>query len=1136
MSWGRGPKAKRDRALRFIRGVTSRYERSQDPTELLSGKSAGRVRDAMVDVLRSDFALPVWTSEVDVELAKAIAKYYWCRYEAGADEIDRSMALEYDGLADRGELTWEAFDPMLNREPPPETYAEDVGASEAPDDGVARDDGWAVDVTAAELVEEFLPYAAEHGPDAAAANLMPRLYLHRSLDEADDLAGTVAALFMHEPRARRLGLDVAEALFSEIAAISPDPAARSQMAANIGVVLRTRFERFGVPADIDGAIEAGRTAQVLAGVHPELDAEASYVLGRALLVRGVQQSSAEDLAESVTAFFQATQRAAPNNPRRWMYLEGRAVALRDLALATGDLPRLDEAIEFAQIAIRFAPPDQQPGPRVNLSAALISRLDRTGRLADLDDAYDAAEQAVRAGESPSRMQQLARVLLRRYEWRNGAEDLDSAIRLYSGALDLLYVDSARHREGARDLGLAHQRRFARYGERSDLYNAIYYGAMAAEPNTDSGRDRLERLANYGLELGQSLKQADDQQLAAEAIAVARRGLDAVDTGHPDRVVYLHNYVTAYLRAQPDGRTGGAELDRVISAAEESVGALSQDHSSRPRSLNLLATSLVARYDVSLDPADLADAELACRESLDTASDDDPQLHLYVIGLANVRVREFRAHGDHEVARTVIGLARDVVADSAVPTSLRAQISKLWGEVAAELGDWSTALEGFSLAVGLLPELVWRGLEHRERRRLLAELAGLPSQAAATALTQGRPELAIELLETGRGVLLMSPGAEADPELAELHEQLNGLTDRREYWAGSRRRELARRWDELTARLRATGGSQYKELRDAAVGGPVVVVNVSRYRCDALIVTGAGLTVVPLPAIDLPDVVRHAEEFDRAVSEPGRLRSRVVVRQTCDWLWETIASPVLSVLEPTSATRVWWCSTGPMMALPLHAAGEVPDRVISSYTPTLTALIAARGRADQEWRSALIVAMPETPGLSALPHAKRESEVAASRLPVPQVLSGPDATWQDVVAAMSQADVVHFACHGRQDADVPSDGRLILADDPLTVVELIRIGVVPKFAFLSACETARGDVGVPDESLHLAGALFLAGCPQVIGTVWPVSDARSVDLVAEVYDALPADGAASALHAAVATVRRRFPDDPMRWASHVHFGP
>ncbi|WP_344839487.1 CHAT domain-containing protein [Kribbella ginsengisoli] len=1125
---GRRSRSGRDRSLRFIRGVISRYERSQDPGELLSEEVDGRVQDAMGDVLRSDFALPVWTSGVDVELAKAIAEYYWCRYEAGADDVDRGIALEFDGLASRGELTWEAYDPMLNREPPPETHNEDAGAE--------RDARWAVDATAAELVEELLPFAAEHGPDAAAANLVPRLYLHRSLEEADELAGTVAAMFMEEPRARRLGLDVAEALFSEIAAIKPDPADRSQMAANIAVVLRTRFERFGVPADIDAAIEAGRTAQVLADPYPALEAEASYVLGRALLARGVQQSSAHDLAESVAAFFQATQRAAPNNERRWMYLEGRAVALRDLALATGDLTRLDEAVEIAHIAIRFAPPDQQPGPRVNLSAALISRLDRTGSVADLDDAYDAAEQAVRAGQSPSRMQQLARVLLRRYEWRNNAEDLDSAILLYRGALDLLYEDSARHREGARDLGLAHQRRFARFGERSDLYNAIYYGAMAADPNTDSGRDRIERLADYGLELGQSLKDADDQQLAAEAIAVARRGLDAVDTGHPDRVVYLHNYVTAYLRAQPSPGTGQAELDRVISAAEESVSALSRDHSGRPRSLSLLATSLLARYDVSLDPADLAEAERACRESLDTAAADDPQLHRYVIGLAGVRVREFRTNGDHEAARAAIGHSRDVVADSAVPTFLRAQIAKLWGELAADLGDWSTALEGFSAAVGLLPELVWRGLEHRERRRLLAELAGLPSQAAAAALNQGRPELAIELLETGRGVLLMSPGAEADPELAELHDQLNGLTDRREYWAGPRRRELARRWDELTARLRAAGGSRYGEIRDVAVDGPVVVVNVSRYRCDALIVTDTGLTVVPLPAIDLPEVTRHAEDFDCAIREPGRLRSRVVVLQTCDWLWETIAGPVLAALEPTRVGRLWWCLTGPMMALPLHAAGEVPDRVISSYTPTLTALVAARGRLVREWRSALIVAMPETPGLSALPHAERESEVAAGRLPAPRVLSGPDATWREVVAAMEQADVVHFACHGRQDADVPSDGRLILADDPLTVVELIRIGVVPRFAFLSACETARGDVGVPDESLHLAGALFLAGCPQVIGTVWPVSDARSVDLVAEVYDAVPAVGPASALHAAVATVRRRFPDDPMRWASHVHFGP
>ena len=67
-----------------------------------------------------------------------------------------------------------------------------------------------------------------------------------------------------------------------------------------------------------------------------------------------------------------------------------------------------------------------------------------------------------------------------------------------------------------------------------------------------------------------------------------------------------------------------------------------------------------------------------------------------------------------------------------------------------------------------------------------------------------------------------------------------------------------------------------------------------------------------------------------------------------WLWDVVAAPVLEYLgytaplDPdTGGRRVWWIPTGPLSALPVHAAGHhlagtdtVLDRVVSSYTPTV----------------------------------------------------------------------------------------------------------------------------------------------------------------------------------------------------------
>ncbi|KAG2757240.1 hypothetical protein P692DRAFT_201698551, partial [Suillus brevipes Sb2] len=77
-----------------------------------------------------------------------------------------------------------------------------------------------------------------------------------------------------------------------------------------------------------------------------------------------------------------------------------------------------------------------------------------------------------------------------------------------------------------------------------------------------------------------------------------------------------------------------------------------------------------------------------------------------------------------------------------------------------------------------------------------------------------------------------------------------------------------------------------------------------------------------------------------------------------------------------------------------------------------------------------------------------------------------------------------------------------------------------FAFLSACDTAAGDLSTPDEVIHLAAGLQFAGVKSVIGTLWKVADATVKRLVEEFYKNFCKDGimnserAARALHQAV----------------------
>jgi CHAT domain-containing protein len=265
----------------------------------------------------------------------------------------------------------------------------------------------------------------------------------------------------------------------------------------------------------------------------------------------------------------------------------------------------------------------------------------------------------------------------------------------------------------------------------------------------------------------------------------------------------------------------------------------------------------------------------------------------------------------------------------------------------------------------------------------------------------------------------------------------------------------------------------------------------------------------------------------------------------DWTWEHLAGPVLDALGPVE--RVWWCPTGPLTLLPLHAAGFALDRVVSSYTPTCRALLHARERAGgpRAARKLLLVGSPGPSGEAPLVGVIRELRAIRPLFPGAAELPEGDATRGRVLAALDDAAWVHFACHAMQELGDPSSARLLLDDGPVTVRELAaRRMADAEFAFLSGCETSRGGDVLTDEVISIAATMQLAGFPHVIGTLWPASDVHAPAVAADVYAMLTAggtrephpDGAAYALHAAVRSLRKRRPGFPLFWAPYVHMGP
>jgi hypothetical protein len=326
----------------------------------------------------------------------------------------------------------------------------------------------------------------------------------------------------------------------------------------------------------------------------------------------------------------------------------------------------------------------------------------------------------------------------------------------------------------------------------------------------------------------------------------------------------------------------------------------------------------------------------------------------------------------------------------------------WGMLSAADGDWRTAAQGFGLAVGLFPLISPRHFGRDDQEHRLEAFAGLASDAAACTLAasdQAGVLEAITLLEQGRGVLVghllgdsadLTPVRAVAPQLAAEFEQLRDeldsagvgqLTSRavaagmpEEHDPTLRRRDILRRRDEVAERIRALDGLEDflsapdpSQLLAAGNAGPFAMINVSRYRCDAIIVDNGGTRAVPLPGVTAAGVAELTTTYLRLFDDLRRrdelpLAPRPspsdALRDICGWLWDRIVRPVLDELKlprrDGDVPRIWWCPTGSLALLPLHAAGRydperdaytgVADWAVSSYTVSARALLALRDRA------------------------------------------------------------------------------------------------------------------------------------------------------------------------------------------------
>ncbi|KAG8753409.1 hypothetical protein FRC11_007449, partial [Ceratobasidium sp. 423] len=939
-------------------------------------------------------------------------------------------------------------------------------------------------------------------------------------------------------------------------------------------------------------------------------------LGQSYATRFRGLAELPDLEQAISYFAEAVSLTSEGQVDKAEFLTDLGISYSTRFGRLGNLEDLQKAIECHVEALSLIPDDHMDRARLlcNLGNSYSAYFGRQGRLEDLKKSieyYETAAPFIPEGDPilTDLLISLGSLYSSRYTHLLEIADLDKSIDSSTRALSLIPKDHAALPNVLDALSRSYGDRHARLQELEDLNTSIDHitqavslcpqgHPMTAMLLTGSARAYRQRFEYSG--------RIDD---VLKAIEYQSQALAATPPDHSERHNILGDLGYFYiLKAETQSESPLVDVNSAIERLSEAVSLTPQDDSHIPMGLSLLGYALRLKFD-QLDSE--VDIDTALKHQLRALS-LVPSEHLTSIEIMNHLGISYRSQFAHTLDQEHLNKALEYFRNASLARSgdPRHSLNSAceWARLSAANAAPDT-LEAYQRCLTLLSQLPWLGSTIDKRYHDLRRVGDVSLEAAAAAISAKQYTLALEWLEQGRSIVwsqvlqLRTPLEQlkaVDDELADnftetatklssaaLRSALSNTSNTKESsleQEGQEHRRLADRYEQLLNNIRQLPGfddflrpNAASVLMQAALTGPVVLINVHESRCDALIVLPgkSEVTHTPLPNFSYKAATEARAQLERSLSHHG-IRERREVRRPIKpelaeeadsfkrvlvVLWEGIAKPVLESLGyltekpvvPAEMPHVTWCATGPLAFLPLHACGaydgpnsRIFDHVISSYTPTLSALLQTDSPSIPH-SSLLAVAQEKTPGQSDLPATTTElAHIEAHAQPPLRCLKleGCHGTTDAVLTAMEEYDWVHLACHAYQAIDDPTSSGFMLQNGTLSLAAITSKAFKNKgLAFLSACQTAMGDKTLADESVHLASGMLMAGYPSVIATMWSIQDPDAPVIAQGVYARLIKQGkmdykgTAVALHEAVEELRSSGvgEDGFWRWVPYIHIG-
>lgn len=138
------------------------------------------------------------------------------------------------------------------------------------------------------------------------------------------------------------------------------------------------------------------------------------------------------------------------------------------------------------------------------------------------------------------------------------------------------------------------------------------------------------------------------------------------------------------------------------------------------------------------------------------------------------------------------------------------------------------------------------------------------------------------------------------------------------------------------------------------------------------------------------------------------------------------------------------------------------------------------------------------GEGALPNTQLEVQSITQQFQHKTLLLEQDATVSATLASLEQADIIHFATHGKFREDTPLFSGLLLADGLLTTFDIFSLRLKATLVTLSACHSGKSALGDADELRGLMYGFLSAGAKSLLLSHWSVEDRATTQLMNSIY--------------------------------------